>query len=161
MVVENENFVNSGSLVKLYRRANLIRLLKAYPSKRVFAETTGMNISHVSQLCGGQSKMGDTVARSIEKRLRLTPGSMDIPPTDSPADVVEGDYESMEINPIDLIKMLMTATPSQTRKVAKILGYRINPKILESYRTVGRSEGYDVVAEWIKEQNTRPQKSGA
>jgi len=123
---------------KEIRLSNLMDLLKKHGTQKAFAEYTGMDPAHVSQIVNGNRNMGDKVARQIEEKQGLPLGYMDVfhdhqiphigvEETDSPRYLTEQeDIERFFNLAIDTVhefheKMGTSMKPSENHKVASKL----------------------------------------
>jgi SOS-response transcriptional repressor LexA len=66
---------------KAVRRQNLLALEQEHRSLAELERKTGVSASYLSQVKGGYREMGDRVARTIEGKLHLGDGWMDVPRT--------------------------------------------------------------------------------
>ncbi|MES9991576.1 MAG: helix-turn-helix transcriptional regulator [Candidatus Thiodiazotropha sp.] len=64
--------------IRTIRKANLLHQIARFDSQRAFADKAGLVPAHVSQMVTNRRKMGDEVARRIEKNLDLADGHMDL-----------------------------------------------------------------------------------
>ena len=73
----------------LIRKANLVLLLKKYQNQREFAEAAGVLQPSVSQVLADKRKLGEALARRIERNLGLPSVWMDRPHTgDNPVETL-------------------------------------------------------------------------
>ncbi len=63
------------------RRANLIKLAAAYPTKTAFALAAGLDVALLYKILHGQKNLGNTLAKRVEQTLNLTSGSLSQPET--------------------------------------------------------------------------------
>jgi len=82
----NSNLLIQTNLVKCYiffmdnkaiRRQNLINLINQFGTIKALAEFAEMSDSHISQIKGGTSKIGDKLARKIEQKFSKPVGWID------------------------------------------------------------------------------------
>lgn len=71
------------------RRMHLNRLIQESGTQRVFAEKTDLAPAHVSQMVNGTRDMGEKVARQIEEKLGMAPGTLDLPEESAKNEVKE------------------------------------------------------------------------
>lgn len=69
--------------IKATRRERLKRLIKEIGTQVEFANQTGLNVGHVSQMVTGKREVGHKTARRIENIFHLEDGWMDLPGTES------------------------------------------------------------------------------
>ena len=85
------------STYKEHRRENLLALERQYGSLEALSDAVGVSASYLSQMKKIRH-MGDRVARRIEKKIGLQPGSMDQPPGQAAtASVVSGGGAKMQV----------------------------------------------------------------
>lgn len=84
MTLLNE-LMNKRETVRSNRKAALTELVRRYGGVRALAIAISRDPEQVYSLLSGRRGVGDKLARSIEEKLELDPGYLDIAPEDSAA----------------------------------------------------------------------------